>query len=318
MNIQKIAQLAGVSPATVSRVFSHHTSVSEEVRQKVLDVARKHNYIPHLTPRQKNIVILTPYNSVYPVQSCVDMLLLALTQHLPEYGFRMEILPVNSQERLDHIPFCGAVAIGCEVTDFPDWSERFQAPLIILDRPATAKKQENVYFIHSDEASGMELAIVHLAERGRKKIGCIIHGTPDRGNALIRCNAIMESLQKHKLPSNPQLIAYSGDGTEKYIELIGKMLNRGVDALFCPGGNAGILAVYALSLFGRSIPDDIALIASELANYSQFAVPPQTSITPDYHGLAKEVGQLFDDWLNNRKVRHDITLPYSLIERETV
>ena len=145
MNIQKIAQLAGVSPATVSRVFNHQTNVSEEIRLKVLETARKHNYLPYLSPRQKNIVILTPYNSVYPVQSCVDMLLMALTQHLPEYGFRMEILPVNSQERLDSIQFCGAVAIGCEITDFPDWNERFQAPLIILDRNAPAKKQDNVF-----------------------------------------------------------------------------------------------------------------------------------------------------------------------------
>lgn len=318
MNIQKIAQLAGVSPATVSRVFNHQTNVSEEIRLKVLETARKHNYLPYLSPRQKNIVILTPYNSVYPVQSCVDMLLMALTQHLPEYGFRMEILPVNSQERLDSIQFCGAVAIGCEITDFPDWNERFQAPLIILDRNAPAKKQDNVFFVHSDEAHGMELAIAHLAERGRKKIGCIIHGTPDRGNALIRYNAIVKSLEKHNLPSSPQLICYSGDGTEKYIELIGKLLNKGVDALFCPGGNAGILAVYALSLFRKNIPDDIALIASELSNFSQFGVPPQTSITPDYQGLAKEVGQLFDDWLNKKKVKYDTVLPYHLIQRETV
>ena len=85
MNIQEIARLAHVSPATVSRVFSHHPSISAAVRSKVLDIAREHDYLPRFSQRQKNVVILTPYRSVYPVQSCVDMLMMALMQHLPVF-----------------------------------------------------------------------------------------------------------------------------------------------------------------------------------------------------------------------------------------
>ena len=35
MKIQEIAALAGVSTATVSRVFSHHPNIREEVREKL-------------------------------------------------------------------------------------------------------------------------------------------------------------------------------------------------------------------------------------------------------------------------------------------
>ena len=103
MKIQEIAKLAGVSTATVSRVFSHHPSIRPEVREHVFAVARQYGYHPRLSTRQRNVVILTPYHSVYPVQSCVDMILMALTQELPRRNFRLEILPVNNRERLDSI-----------------------------------------------------------------------------------------------------------------------------------------------------------------------------------------------------------------------
>ena len=44
MKLQELADLAGVSPATVSRVFSHHPNVKREVRERVLALARKHRY----------------------------------------------------------------------------------------------------------------------------------------------------------------------------------------------------------------------------------------------------------------------------------
>ena len=164
----------------------------------------------------------------------------------------------------------------------------------------------------------MELAIKHLVQHGCRKIGCIIHGTPERGNAKLRHDAVTAALKQHGLPVDPLLICYSGDGSEKYVELIGKLLKRGVDALFCPGGNAGISGVYALSLFNRKIPDDISLIASEQTFYSRFAVPPQTTISPDYSGMAEAVGKVLTDWLDNAPLTPVITLPYRLIERESV
>ncbi len=318
MNIRKIAELAGVSPATVSRVFSHHPGIGEELRARVFEISRKHGYHPRFSNRQKNVVIITPYNSIFPVQSCVDMILMALTQILPERGFRLEILPVNNLERLDSIQFCGAVAIGCEGSDFPAWAERFPVPLVIVDRPPEKKRSENICFVRSDEIQGMTLAIDHLFARGCRRIGCIIHGTPDRGNALIRQKAIVAALEKHGLPTDPLLITYSGDGTEQYVELIGKLLKRGVDALFCPGGNAGILALYALSLFNRRIPEDISLIASEQTFFSRFAVPPQTTITPDYPALARTVADVLTRWLDNEPLVPAVTLPYQLLVRESV
>lgn len=165
MTISEIARLAGVSTSTVSRVFSHHPNIREDVRARVLAAAREHGYHPRLSSKQRNVVIVTPYDSVYPVQSCVDMILMALMRELPRRGFRLEVLPCNNLERLESIQFCGAVAVGAEPGDFKGWSERFPVPLVIVDRAAQPVSPD-VCFVHSDERQGMTLAIDHLYRRG--------------------------------------------------------------------------------------------------------------------------------------------------------
>lgn len=319
MNMRKIAELAGVSPATVSRVFNRNTGVNEEIAKKIRKIASEYNYHPQISEKLKNVVIITPYNNVYPVQSCIDMLLMALTGVLPEAGFRVEILPLNSLERLPDIRFCAAVAIGIDPSMLPDWEEKYNEPLIFLDRsPAGKKRGNNIFFVNSDEFSGMELALTHLKERSCKKIGCIIHGNRGEGNTLLRENAVLEILKKLHLPDSPSLIQFSGEGSLRYVELVGKLLKQGVDALFCPGGNAGITVLYALSLYGRQVPDDISLIASEQTFFSNYAVPPQTTITQEYALLAGKVLELISARTSGKNFPCVTTLPYRLIKRESV
>lgn len=320
MNIKKFAELTGVSPSTVSRVFSRNPGVNKEIVKKVLKFASEYNYHPRISEKQKNVVLITPYNSVYPVQSCIDMLLMAVTQELPKHGFRVEILPINSLERLSDVRFCGAVAVGLEPEMFEHWDEMYDAPLVILDRMDKGKKNKtrNLYFVNSDEFMGMELAISHFKERNKHKIGCIIHGNPGEGNVDIRYNAICELLKKYDFPVDESLIRFSGNGNERYVELIGKLLKLGVDALFCPGGNAGIVSLYAFSLYGKQIPEDISLIASEQTYFSNYAVPPQTTITQEYSLVAEKVVEIIINRLEGKNVSRSVTLPYRLIKRESV
>ena len=312
MKIGEIAKLAGVSPSTVSRVFNHHASISEEVRQKVLAVAREHAYHPRLTSKQRNVVIITPYSSMYPPQCCVEMILMALTRELPKRGFRLEILPHDNLERLASMQFCAAAAIGAEPEDFRNWSNEQNVPLIMIDRDMETRSPD-VYVVRPDVAMGVDLALDKLTASGRKRIGCIIHGKPGTGNADLRAEAIRKYMKKKNLP---EMIHFGDD--QEYLEIIGKLLRRKIDALFCPGGSGGILAAYALSLFGKQIPEDVALIASEQTFFSRYGIPPQTTISPDYTELASAVADVIESRINGETVKRKTVLPYVLIERESV
>lgn len=313
MKIQEIAKLAGVSTATVSRVFSHHPNIRKKVREHVLAVAQQYGYRPRLSGKQKNIVIIVPYKQIYPVAEFVDMVTSELILKLALCGYRIELLPLDNLERLSEISFCGAVGIGIDVPE--KWDEKFALPLIIIDK-IPKKKVQGVTFVYSDEKQGMDLAIDHLAERGCKKIGVIIHGIPGCGNVDIRMRAVQLSMQEHGLPSDSTLIR--AVLTENFLEEMGKMLQLGIDGVFCCGGaNFGGIAAYSLSLFGKKIPGDIRLISSERHRISRYCIPSQTTISPDYGKLAESVVKQLDRMINDDSSSAEVILPYSLIVRDS-
>lgn len=55
MNIRKVAEMAGVSVATISRVLNHPEQVLPETRERVLAVMREQDYTPNWFARGLNL-----------------------------------------------------------------------------------------------------------------------------------------------------------------------------------------------------------------------------------------------------------------------
>lgn len=313
MKIQEIAALAGVSTATVSRVFSHHPNIRPEVREQVLNVARRYHYRPRLSGKQKNIVIITPYKQLYPAAEFVEMVNSELIRELALNHFRIEILPHDNLERLGEISFCGAVGIGIEPP--PQWDEWFSQPLIIIDK-VPKRKTPGVVYVHSDEDQGMGLAVGHLAERGCRKVGAILHGVPGMGNVDFRKKGLLSAFRKYRLPQDESLVKICTP--ETFFEEMSKLLHNGIDGVFCGGGsNFGGIAAYCLSLFGRKIPAEIRLVSSERSRISRYCIPAQTTISPDYEELARTVIGHLEKLICGQTVPFETVLPYRLIVRDS-
>ena len=315
MKIQEIAKKAGVSTATVSRVFSNHPNIREELRERVLAVARETGYHPRLTQKQQNVIVISPFREIYPIRSYVEMVTSELALTLSARGYRIEMLPQDNLRQLEHLRFCGAVSIGIDAEKFGNWEERFAAPLVIIDRDVPPGTGE-LYSVRSDETQAMHLGVGCLARRGCRKVGVIIYGEPGVGNTGLRREAVLQALRIHRLPVSERLVRFAL--ADFYMEEIGKLLKLGIDGLFCPGGNAGIIASYVLSLYNRRIPEDISLVASERSMYSRYAIPPQTTISQDYAAQAAAVADLLDARQRGLSFPRHTVIPYHLIERDSV
>ena len=314
MKIQDIAKAAGVSAATVSRVFSNNSSISEKTRDKVLTMAKDLGYHPRLSSKRRNVVIITPSRIDYPSQKYTEMVLSELSRELSSRDYRVEVLPADNFKRLESVQFCGVIAIGVDISIAENWDDQFAFPLIFIDRQLP-EKMNGVHSVHSDEYQGMDLAIDYLYQSGYRRIGCLI-GSSKTGNPEIRKQAIIDSLASKNLPSDETYVRSATP--EQFIEEVGKLLRENIDSLFCPGGDAGIIAAYALSLYNKKIPDDIALIASERSMVSRYCVPAQTTISQDYPALVKAVVDLIDAGVEQAKQPVTPPLPYKLILRDSV
>ncbi len=314
VTISQIAQEAGVSTATVSRVFGNHPNVKSDVKARVFATARRHGYFPRLSMRRRNVILITPSWAEYPVQNYVEMVISHLARELSGRGYRVEMLPDDSLDRLDNIQFCGAIRIGSDEVPKADWSARFDAPLVLIDKEA-ANPQDNVFSVRSNEAQGMELAVDYLFKRGHRRIGCLVSRSKS-GNSLQRARCLESALAARGL--SPDTSPVRLVTVETYVEEVGKLMRNNPDAIFSAGGSGGIIAAYALSLFGRRIPEDISLVVSERAMISRYCIPPQTAITQDYGALAAVAVDVLDARLNKQNCAQDTVLDYQLIERDSV
>ncbi len=315
MKLQEIAKLAGVSTATVSRAFSRNINVREDVRKHIFAIAEKYGYHPRLSTKMRNVAVIIPYKSDYPVQNYAAMMLDELFHELPKQNYRIEIIPQDNLEQLSRIQFCAAVGICVEPELFADWDRTFAAPLIMVNR-TLPKPQRGIYSVCSDDEQGMKLAISRLVQSGCRKVGSIIYGVKSKGNADSYYKYIQKALKDNNLPASADLVRIAME--ENFVEEVGRLLKNDIDALFCPGGKGGFLAIYALSLYNRRIPEDISLIASERTTISRYSLPPQTTITPDYNMLAQEVMKVLKSLLDCKPVPPVTQLPFKLIERDSV
>ena len=100
---------------------------------------------------------------------------------------------------------------------------------------------------------------------------------------------------------------------------MGKLLQSGIDGVFCGGGGGtfGGIAAYCLSLYGKKIPADIRLISSERQRISRYCIPAQTTISPDYRLMAQVTIGHLKNLIRGEKVPSETVLPYSLIPRDS-
>ena len=61
MNIKEIAELAGVSPSTVSKIMNHKDeTISSETRERVLKIVKEYNYTPYASAKTPTARKLSP------------------------------------------------------------------------------------------------------------------------------------------------------------------------------------------------------------------------------------------------------------------
>ncbi len=315
MTIQEIARKAGVSASTVSRVFNHNPRISSKVSSRVWEIARKHNYHPRLPSKQRNVILLVPQETEYPAHYCVERFVMAFSAELFKRNFQVEIVPWSNREYLKNKQFFAAASIGIDGATFRRWQDDFAQTLVVVDRVLDTP-EPGVYQVCADEYGAMKLAAEHFAEHGIRRPGVLVYGTPGIGNSNLRMEGAKAAFKAVGFPLEPALFHYADP--VNFREKCNILLREGVDAILCPGSSGGALTAYALHQSGKSIPQDVSLIASEVSFYSPFAIPPQTSICPDYTAMAAAVVDIFIFVLEGKQTADRIVLPYTLAIRESV
>ncbi|MDO3408898.1 LacI family DNA-binding transcriptional regulator [Saccharibacillus sp. CPCC 101409] len=269
MNIRKIAELAGVSVSTVSRVLNRHPHVSESARSRVLQIIEETDYSPNLNAvqlkvgRTRVIGIVTPTLNHYYLQLIKGaanrgkgygyQVLIHQTEEQPEQ--EMQALELLRRKKVD------ALMILRRATPWADIAGYLKYGPIVTCEPM---QNGHVPAVFLDHYEGFRLGLEHLIRRGRCKIACVV-GRGGSRNSKRRLDAYREVLENRGLPAREEWIfrdVYTAaDGRRAADRLLA--LPERPDAVMTANDlvAAGLLA--EIRERGLRAPEDLAVVGFE-------------------------------------------------------
>ena len=294
-----VAELAGVSRATVSYVLSNRTSgrisITQETRERVLKAAQELGYEPSALARSlrsglsHTIGLLIPdiHNPHYlDILSGVD-------KELTECGYYLCLVSANLdperesrclrslfQQRLD-----GLILLPTFADLFADEVEALSkrsSPAVFISPVQGAD------WVLPDIPGGAELLLNHVLSLGHRRIG-FINGVARRNMGRERLNVYRHKLAALGLPANGQLICHCGhtiqDGYAAAQELL--TLSPPPTAIWTINDLLAVGALRAIRERGLRVPDDISLAGFDDIDLASQLYPPLTTVR--LHG--EEIGR---------------------------
>jgi LacI family transcriptional regulator len=182
LTIRQVADLAGVSTATVSRVINGRADVSERARKTVMRVVREHGYSTNRTARGLSAGRTGLVGVTLPVlhHSYFSVILAGAGEALYEHDMRMVLCPTHHErerevtllERLMQGTTDGALLIlpeesGDELSALHEHGYRF----VIVDPHQPL--DERVPTVSAAHTSGASEAVEHLLALGHRRIAAI-------------------------------------------------------------------------------------------------------------------------------------------------
>lgn len=329
LTLESIAELAGVSRSTVSRVVNNHVSVRQEVRERVLSVIEQTGYQPDAAARRLagqranviGLVIAEPAQSLF-ADPYFPRLIQGITQACNPQELTLSLFLFHTKEEeaslypkiLRNNLFDGLIIAGMHVDD------PLVAQLIENDIPfVTVGRHEHacVNFIDTDNVAGSHTAVTHLIRLGCQRIGHITGHLKNRG-ALDRQEGYLNALRDRGRTVDPRLIE-TGDFSEaSAYEAMHRLLAKKVDGVFVASDTMALGALRALREANVKAPDEVAIIGFD-------DLPPATLSTPSLSTVRqpiRRVGHLAVETLldvldNGLQPARRIILPTELVVRES-
>lgn len=277
--IYDIAKKAGVSIATVSRVFNNSANVSDKAKKKVLAVADEIGYHPQayaqgLASRKNNtVMVVVPVISNYFFMEVLG----GIQDKLSEQNYELSIFNISSnkdvQEQVEHVLkrrwADGYLFISIHM-DEDKWEnlEKYNVPITLIDEHFQGFDSVSV-----DNAQGAYRATKHFLEQGYKRVA-MLSALESSKPIKDRLNGYKKALNEFGLSFDNTLVvkgdSMNRDGfTERAgYEAMTKMLemNPMPEACLCASDIQAVGALKAMQDTGKKLPiigyDDI-----ELAEY---------------------------------------------------
>lgn len=317
VTIQLVAQAAGVSKGTVSRVLNGRDDVNALTRQQVLGIVERLGYVPDPGARKlargdRHVVGIAAYNGETPYGPYYSVLLDAIQEAFMGEGYTARLLEPDRDDLPVEVAD-GLILLGVHLDDpRPQRLAAAGTPFAVVGQAAQGHAWVDV-----DNAGGTRLAVEHLANLGHRRI-VHIGGAATGQAAHERLEAHLATLLARGLPQERQLVLDGGFTELGGYRAVRRALEDGLEfsAIAAASDEMAIGAVAALQDAGLRVPWDVSVTGFDDLPLAARAGPPLTTVRQPIREVGRRAARLLLDRLAGRPPRHEI-LPVELVVRSS-
>lgn len=323
--ISDVAERAGVSIATVSRVINGNARVVPETADRVRAAIYELQFVPRpaartLASRKTNTIGLV-FSEIRG--AFFPQLLKGIESQLHEAGYELLVYSTHSDRPINRKPIGEHNTDGLLVfTTSLDKQEiarlhKIHFPMVLMHE--TPPEGLNIPVITVENKDGAAMLVSHLIEEHDRRRIVFLRGPEGHEDSHWRERGYREALATHGIPVDETLIS-SGEFTqETAYHSMRDLLRDGIkfDAVFAGDDDASIGVYRALKEAKRLIPDDVAVVGFDDVEFAGYISPPLTTIRAPIEEVGREAVRQLTNLLNGDQVQSLVLKRTELIIRES-
>lgn len=324
--IKDIAEKAGVSISTVSRVLNYDLtlSTSNETKKKIFEIAEELSYDKHISKKKSNnrIAVIRWYTEEEELNDLYYLSIrLGIEKKCKQFNYGIVTYTHDNIDEIKNENIQNIIAVGKfsekQINKFANENSN----IVFVDY----SPNENIF---DSVVTNFELAtknvINHFTEKGHKNIG-YIGGTEtfkDKSDYVedVRGKTFKSYLKKLNLwnEKNVYVGNFSVDDgynlMEKAISELGEKLPT---AFFIANDTMAIGALRALAEAGIKVPDRVNIIGVNDVSVAQYLNPPLSSVKVYTESMGETAVELLLERINGRTIAKKVSLSTKLIIRNS-
>lgn len=329
--IQDIADMAGVSRGTVSKVINKNGSLSRKTIEKVMKVIEETGYQPSfsakaLATQKSNLIglifagdIMAPINHPFFTQ-----VINAFKNAIGGLGYDMLMFSNNqfSGDSQDYLARCrhfrldGCLIIaGQKVEPAVHELDQSNIPCIGVDIELSGP---NSVYITTDNRKVSSMVVEHLYLNNIREVGFI--GGPERSSiANTRKESFLQSMGSFGMTVRPEWIHHGDYFEDTGYEAMQKILASHPlpKAVYAVSDMMGLGAMKAMKEHGLSVPDDMLIIGCDDIEACRYSDPPLATVKQDKEKLGKLSAYMLHDLISGKPVSSPVLVDPELLIRES-
>jgi LacI family transcriptional regulator len=339
VTVNVIAQKSGVSAATVSLVLNNKTGVSQETRQRVLEIAESLGYTSRSassrSPRGSahspaltslGMIVKTEADSTPQTNPFYSNVMSGIEDACRRRGIHLffSTLPVDKDNRPVEAPAMltgdlvdGFLLVGAFVDEtITRITRRGAPPVVLVDGYSASESYDSVV---SDNFRAAYQAVEYLIKKGHRDIALIGSEADAYPSLRSRRNGYLRALKENGIAET--YIANFNIKNSKGLVETTRLLqeNPQITAMFGINDDMAVHAMHAAQDLGKRVPEDISVIGYDDTFLAETSKPGLTTMHVGTVTMGMAAVQVLTLRLENPdSARMTLIIHPELIERESV